>query len=58
MDEIKDMIQDESLATLLRSNLSCYLGKTMTLDSLDQITTQIVESIVYSIGKTGDKIVD
>lgn len=58
MDEIKDMIQDESLATLLRSNLSCYLGKTMTLDSLDQITTQIVESIVYSMGKSEDKVVD
>lgn len=58
MDEVKDMIQDESLAVLLRSNLSCYLGKTMTIDSLDQITQQIVESIVYSLGKAEDKIVD
>jgi hypothetical protein len=56
--EEKDMIQDESLAKLLRSNLSCYLGKSMTLESLDEITKQIVESINFSLRNPGDKVVD
>jgi hypothetical protein len=55
MDDVKDMIHDESLAKLLRSNLSCYIGKSMTVESLDEITKQIVESINFSLRELGGK---
>jgi hypothetical protein len=46
-DQIKIMLDNDSLSTLLRSNLSCHLGKIMTKESLDAITAQIVESIGF-----------
>ena len=57
-DQIKEMLDNESLATLLRSNISCHMGKTMTRDSLDEITSQIVESINYFLKSEEDKPVD
>ena len=50
-DELKMMLQNESLTTLLRSNLSCHLGKNITKEVLDELTFQIVESINYFINK-------
>lgn len=50
-DQIKIMLDNDSLSTLLRSNLSCHMGKTMTKDSLDKITSQIVESIIFFLNK-------
>jgi len=57
-DQIKEMIDNDSLATLLRSNISCHLGKSMTRESLDEITSQIVESINYFLNNSEDKSVD
>jgi len=50
-DEIRIMLNNEALATLLRSNLSCYLGKSITVELLDEITSQITESINYFINQ-------
>jgi hypothetical protein len=52
--EIKIMLNDESLATLLRSNLSCHIGKTLTQESLNDVTQQIIESITYFLNKKAD----
>lgn len=57
-DQIKEMLSNESLATLLRSNISCHMGKTMTRESLDEITSQIVDSINYFLNTSQDKSVD
>jgi hypothetical protein len=46
-NEIKIIINDENISTLLRSNLCCYLGKTITSDLLDEMTKQIIESLNY-----------
>jgi hypothetical protein len=54
-DELKNMIDDESLGTLLRSNLSCYMGKVITMDVLSDISKQIVESVDYFINKKDEK---
>jgi hypothetical protein len=52
--EIKLMLNNESLATLLRSNLSCYVGKTITQESLSELTVQILESLTYFLNKKDD----
>jgi len=49
--EIRIMLNDESLATLLRSNLCCHIGKIMTQESLNEITQQIIESMNYFLNK-------
>lgn len=55
-DEIRIMLDNESLATLLRSNISCHLGKTLTQENLSEITDQIIESINYFLNqKESDK---
>jgi hypothetical protein len=46
-EQIKEMITNESLAKLLRSNLSCYLGENITRDKLDKMALDIVESIDF-----------
>jgi hypothetical protein len=53
-DELKIMLDNESLGTLLRSNLSCYLGKTITQDVLNDITGQIIDSIDYFLNKKNE----
>jgi len=50
-DEIKVMLNNESLTSLLRSNLCCHIGKTLTQESLNEITEQIIESINYFLNK-------
>jgi len=50
-DEIKIMLDNESLSTLLRSNLSCYLSKPITSELLDDITRQIIESIEFFLNQ-------
>lgn len=55
-DQIKIMLDNDSLAVLLRSNLSCHMGKTMTKESLDEISSQIVESINFFLNKSEDNI--
>lgn len=46
-DEIKIELNKESLTTLLRSNLSCFLGQTITQDLLQELVCQIADSIDY-----------
>lgn len=50
-DEFKIKLDDESLTTLIRSNLSCHMGKIITQELLADLTKQIVESIDYFINK-------
>lgn len=50
-DEINIMLNNDSLSTLLRSNLSCYLGKPITSELLDEITKQIIESIEFFLNQ-------
>ncbi len=52
--EIKIMLNDESLTSLLRSNLCCHIGKTLTQENLDEITKQIIESLTYFLSKKDD----
>ena len=49
--EIKIMLNNESLTSLLRSNLCSYIGKTLTQESLNEVTEQIIESINYFLNK-------
>lgn len=55
-DLVKIKLNTESLTTLLRSNLSCYMNKIMTQEVLEQLTSQIIESIDYFINKTEDNL--
>jgi len=50
-DEIKIALNNDSLATLLRSNLSCHMGKMITQESLGELTNQIIESIEFFLNK-------
>lgn len=50
-DELKIMLDNDSLSTLLRSNLSCHLGKTITQELLNEITHQIIESIHFFLNQ-------
>lgn len=45
------MLNNDSLSTLLRSNLSCHLGRCMTQEMLNELTLQIVDSIDYFLNK-------
>ena len=51
-EQIKQMIDNESLAKLLRSNLSCYMGENMTQEKLNKIALDIVESIGFVLNNT------
>lgn len=55
-DELKVMLNNESLSTLLRSNLSCYLGNTINQELLGEITKQIIESIDYFLNKSEESL--
>lgn len=50
-DELRVMLNNETLKTLLRSNLSCYVNKTITSEILEDMTKQIIESIDYFLNK-------
>lgn len=50
-DEINMTLNTESLATLLRSNLCCHVGKTLTQEILNEVTVQIIESLDYFLNK-------
>lgn len=50
-DEIKIALNNKSLAILLRSNLSCHLGRVITNESLSELTNQIIESIEFFLNK-------
>jgi len=48
---VKIKLNTESLTTLLRSNMSCHMNKTLTQELMEQLTAQIIESIDYFINK-------
>jgi hypothetical protein len=50
-EELRIKLDNESLTTLLRSNLSCFMGKCITQELLNEITVQIIESIDFFINK-------
>ncbi len=54
--KMKVSINTEKLTTLLRSNISCHMNKTLDQELIDQLTTQIIESIDYFINKTEDNL--
>lgn len=49
MDQVKPLIEDESLVTLLRTNIAEHLGKEMTREALNDLAFQIIESIDYKL---------
>jgi len=49
MEQVRPLIEDESLVSLLRTNIAGHLGKEMTKDALDELTVQIIESIDYKL---------
>lgn len=51
VEEIREMLDNESMITLVRSNLSYHFGKILDVYNIDEITCQIVESINYLINK-------
>ena len=53
-EEIKITVNREALGTLLRSNLSCYIGKAVTRESLDDMSQQILDSIDYFLNQKED----
>jgi hypothetical protein len=44
-------LQGEHLAELLKSNMACHLNKPMTPELMDELVTQIIDSIDYFINK-------
>jgi len=50
----KILLNAENLSTLLRSNLSCFMAKTITSELLDEITLQIIESIDYFLNQDAE----
>jgi len=50
-EELRIKLDNDSLTTLLRSNLSCFMGKNITQDLLNELTIQIIESIDYFINQ-------
>lgn len=46
-NELNIHLNKEELSKLLRSNLSCHLGKTLNQENLSEITLQIIDSIDY-----------
>lgn len=54
--EMKIKINNDSLGTLLRSNISCHMGKVITQDVLIGLTQQIIDSIEYFLNKKEEKL--
>ncbi len=48
-------LNNEALETLLRSNLSCYMGKSISQDLLGEITHQIMDSIDFFLNKKDEE---
>lgn len=50
-EEIRIKLDNDSLTTLLRSNLSCFMGKNITQELLNELTKQIIESIEFFLNQ-------
>jgi hypothetical protein len=44
-------LQEHSLKELLKSNMSCHLNKPLSPELMDELVTQIIDSIDYFINK-------
>jgi hypothetical protein len=55
-EAVKISLNTESLTTLLRSNISCHMNKTLTQELMEQLTAQIIESIDYFINKSDENL--
>jgi hypothetical protein len=55
-DHVKIKLNTESLTTLLRSNISCHMNKTLNQELMEELTAQIIESIDYFINKSDETI--
>jgi hypothetical protein len=53
-DLVKIKLNTESLTTLLRSNISCHMNKTLTQELIDTLTKQIIESIDFFLNSAVD----
>jgi hypothetical protein len=53
-DLVKIKLNTESLTTLLRSNISCHMNKTLNQELIDTLTKQIIESIDFFLNNPVD----
>jgi hypothetical protein len=47
-------LNTEKLTTLIRSNISCHMNKTLNQELMELLTAQIIESIDYFINKSDE----
>lgn len=55
-EQVKIKLNTDSLTTLLRSNISCHLNKTLTQELMNELVSQIIESIDYFINKSDENL--
>lgn len=53
-DELKIMIDNDSLAMVIRKNLAGHLNKALTHELMNDLAKQIVESVEYFMNKKDD----
>ena len=53
-EELRVKLNNDSLGTLLRSNISCHMGKIMNQEVMAELTQQIIDSIDYFLNKKDD----
>lgn len=52
--KLKISLNEEKLASLVKSNISCHFNKPLSSDLIDVITTQIIESIDFFLNQKDD----
>ncbi len=50
-DDIRITINSTQLATLIKSNISCHTNKALTPELIDELVTQIIDSVDYFLNK-------
>ncbi len=50
-EQITVKINAELLKSLIRTNISCYLTRPLTVEVLEEMTNKIIESIEYFLNK-------
>lgn len=46
----------QNLTELLKSNMACHLNKSLTPELMDELVTQIIDSIEYFINKNEESL--
>jgi hypothetical protein len=54
-DKLSIKLNEESLASIIKSNLSCHHSKTLTQELIEEISKQIIETIDYFINNSNNK---